>query len=205
MWVASKEEKKQALRKATLSRRDSLSKPECLLWSRQIQAKALQLPLLLACRSVVLYSPLRNEVATEDILKDSLRQGRKVFYPKLGSDDAVDLIQVLSADELRAGRRGILEPTGVELLTQVENEGLIVFVPGVAFDPRGNRLGRGKGWYDRLLARLGREAIFVALAYEFQVVERVPTEAWDRKVNYIVTEVRLIDCGETSPLSSQIC
>jgi 5-formyltetrahydrofolate cyclo-ligase len=204
MWVASKEENKRALRRATLSRRNSLSKPECLLWSRQIQAKALQLPLFLACRSVALYSSVQNEVSTEIILEHSLRRGYKVFYPKLGSNDALDLVQVVSAGELGAGRLGILEPTGAEFLAETDYKGLVVFVPGVAFDTQGNRLGRGKGCYDRLLARLGREAIFVALAYEFQVVERVPTEAWDRKVNCIITEERLIDCGETPPLSSRI-
>jgi 5-formyltetrahydrofolate cyclo-ligase len=201
MWVASEEENKRALRKATLSRRDSLSKPECLLWSRQIQAKALQLPLFLACRSVVLYSSIQNEVSTEIILEHSLRRGHRVFYPKPGSENTVDLVQVLSAGELGAGRLGILEPTGTEFLTETDHERLMVFVPGVAFDTQGNRLGRGKGWYDRLLTRLRREAIFVALAYEFQIVERVPTEAWDRKVNCIITEERLIDCGETPPLS----
>jgi 5-formyltetrahydrofolate cyclo-ligase len=154
---------------------------------------------------VVLYSSIQNEVSTEIILEYSLRRGHKVFYPKLGSDDTVDLVQVLSTDELGAGRLGILEPTGAEFLAETDYKGLVVFVPGVAFDTQGNRLGRGKGWYDRLLARLGCEPIFVALAYEFQVVERVPTEAWDRKVNCIITEERLINCGETSPLSSRIC
>jgi 5-formyltetrahydrofolate cyclo-ligase len=206
MWVASKEEeKKRALREATLFRLRSLSKTECLLWSDLIQAKALQLPPYLASRSVALYSPIQNEVGTANILEHSLRQGRQVFYPKLGSDDALNLVQVLSAGELAAGQRGVLEPTGIQYLAETDHKGLLVVVPGVAFDRRGNRLGRGKGWYDRLLARLGREPTFVGLAYELQLVDRVPTEAGDRKVDYIVTEERLIDCGETSPLSCQIC
>jgi 5-formyltetrahydrofolate cyclo-ligase len=76
--------------------------------------------------------------------------------------------------------------------------GLIVFVPGVAFDTRGQRLGRGKGWYDRLLRQLGGNTVFVGLGYEFQIVEEVPTESWDEKVHYVVTEERVIDCAETS-------
>ena len=89
------------------------------------------------------------------------------------------------------------------LLAETDRAGLVVFVPGVAFDPRGNRLGRGKGWYDRLLERLG-DAMFVALAYEFQIIEEVPTESWDQKVHYVVTENRVIDCAESSAQSNQI-
>jgi 5-formyltetrahydrofolate cyclo-ligase len=204
MWVVSKEEKKRVLRDATLSRRNSLSKSERLLWSRLIQARALQLPQYIASRSVVLYSAVRNEVATDDILEHSLKQGRGVFYPKMGSECSVDLIQVLSSAELQAGRFGILEPTGLELLAEADHEGLVVFVPGVAFDIRGNRLGRGQGWYDRLLARLGGGPLFVALAFEFQVVEEVPSESWDQKVHYVVTEKRCIDCAESSAASNQV-
>jgi 5-formyltetrahydrofolate cyclo-ligase len=54
-------------------------------------------------------------------------------------------------------------------------------------------LGRGGGWYDRLLARLS--GIFIGLAYEFQLVKKLPAEKWDRKVHYIITENRVIDCG----------
>jgi 5-formyltetrahydrofolate cyclo-ligase len=203
MWVAPKEEKKRALRNATLSRRNLLSESERLLWSRLIQAKTLQLAPYLASKSVLLYSPVQNEVGTDDVLEHSLSQGRKVFYPKLGSGYSVDLIQVVSLAEMRPGRFGILEPTGSTLLAESDRAGLVVFVPGVAFDRRGSRLGRGNGWYDRLLKRLGG-AMFVALAYEFQIIEEVPTESWDQKVHYVVTEERVIDCADSSVQSNQI-
>jgi 5-formyltetrahydrofolate cyclo-ligase len=81
-------------------------------------------------------------------------------------------------------------------LAKNDEEGLIVFVPGLAFDLHGNRLGRGKGWYDRALASLGGQARFIALAFEFQIVDEVPTDSWDRKVHHIITERRIIDCGD---------
>jgi 5-formyltetrahydrofolate cyclo-ligase len=80
---------------------------------------------------------------------------------------------------------------------------MVVFVPGVAFDVRGNRLGRGKGWYDRLLEKSGR-ATFVALAYDFQIVDAVPSEDWDQRVHYLITERRIIDCGSMPAQSSQV-
>jgi 5-formyltetrahydrofolate cyclo-ligase len=195
MWRVVNEEKKLALREAVLSQCNTLTKHECLLWGRAIQTRALQLPAYAASRSVALYSPAQNEVDTEEILKNARIEGRKVFYPRTGAGGAGQFIRVVSGDDLRAGRYGILEPTGTERLSDGDRRDLIVFVPGVAFDAAGNRLGRGKGWYDRILAKLGDNATVVALAYDFQVVEEVPTEAWDRKVHYLVTETKLIDCG----------
>jgi 5-formyltetrahydrofolate cyclo-ligase len=198
MWGAATEEKRDALRAAALSRRNSLSKANFLLWSRLIQAKALELPRYLTSRTVALYSPVQNEVATDEILQQALRARRKVFYPKIGPENAVEFVQIFSAADLAAGRFGTLEPTGLSRLSEGDSEDLVVFVPGVVFDLSGNRLGRGKGWYDRMLSRLGNKGVFVGLAYEFQIVDRVPTEAWDQKVRYLVTEERVIDCGITS-------
>ena len=202
MWRVVNEEKKLALREAVLSRRNALTNHECLLWSRAIQTRALQLPGYAAARSVALYSPAQNEVATDAILNRALADGRKVFYPRTGTDGSGLFIRAIAADDLRAARYGILEPSGTERLSDGDRQDLVVFVPGVAFDAAGNRLGRGKGWYDRMLAKLGDKPILVALAYDFQVVKEVPIEAWDRKVHYIVTETKLIDCdAANTPLS----
>jgi 5-formyltetrahydrofolate cyclo-ligase len=92
----------------------------------------------------------------------------------------------------------------LERLSEADRSGLLVFVPGVAFDAAGNRLGRGKGWYDRMLEWLDDKAGLVALAYECQVVEEVPTEAWDRKVHYIVTEKRIIECSAGPALTPHL-
>jgi 5-formyltetrahydrofolate cyclo-ligase len=79
-------------------------------------------------------------------------------------------------------------------LSAADKDVLVVFVPGVVFDLCGNRLGRGGGWYDRILAQLNR-GVFVGLAYDFQVVEKLAAEEWDRKVHFVITENRVIDCG----------
>jgi 5-formyltetrahydrofolate cyclo-ligase len=195
MWRVANEEKKLALREALLSRRNALTGHEWLARSQTVQARALRMPAYAASRSVVLYSPARNEVGTGDILTHALIEGRKVFYPRTSAGGDGHFIGVRSGDELRSGRYGILEPTGQEPLSEGDRVGLVAFVPGVAFDAAGNRLGRGLGWYDRILPSLGDKAIVVGLAYDFQIVEQVPTQSWDRKVHYVVTETRLIDCG----------
>src|SRR6516162_1565372 len=196
-------EKKHALRVEALARRDLLSRAESLSWSRLIQAQALQFPPYLICRSVALYSPIQNEVETKEIRDHAWVTEKSVFFPRMGRQDRLELVEVGSESELAVGRFGILEPTGKTPIT-LENQGeMVVFVPGVAFDLHGNRLGRGKAWYDRLLKEL-RRATFVALAYDCQIVEEVPADEWDQRVDYIITERRVIDCRCSAAQSSQV-
>lgn len=197
-------EKKQSLRVSALRRRDSLAASELGLWSRLIQERALCFSPYLSSGSVALYSPTGNEVATEEIRDDALKSNKKLFYPKPGGGENLTLIRVESAGELKPGRHGILEPIGEKAMAKEDQERLVVFVPGLAFDPQGNRLGRGKGWYDRVFKLLGDGPTFVALAYELQIVEQVPAEEWDRKVHHIITERRIIDCGDALSRSGSI-
>ena len=198
MRGVSTQEAKQALRSAGLTRRAALAETDCQLLSRAIQARVLQLHCYLACRTVALYSAIQHEVRTDNLLAHALQSGRKVFYPRVGEDDSAGFFRVSAADELRAGRYGILEPTGTTRLAEAEFEALTIFVPGVAFDVLGNRLGRGQGWYDRLLQRAGKRAAIVGLAYEFQIVDAVAAGPGDQKVDYVITEKRVVDCGTAS-------
>lgn len=188
-------ESRDKLRRATLSHRRSLAQTECLAWSRSIQARAIALSPYRAARYVALYSPVENEVATQSILDDALSSGKMVFYPKLNSLGSSDFARVRSVADFVDGGFGIPEPKGTDAISLGESDNLIVFVPGVLFDRRGNRLGRGGGWYDRVLNKLGSLGIFVGLAYEFQIVDGLAAESWDQRVHFIITEKTLIDCG----------
>jgi 5-formyltetrahydrofolate cyclo-ligase len=189
------DESRVALRSAALLRRDSLALADSLLWSSLIQAQALELPQYLASRSVALYSPVQNEVDTGTIQRHALDNDKRVFYPKTSKLDWPGFYQIFSPTDLTCGRFAIPEPLEVHPLSVADEENLIVFVPGVVFDHCGNRLGRGGGWYDRKLAQLNDYGVFVGLAYEFQVVENLAAEKWDRKVHFVITEKRVIDCG----------
>lgn len=188
-------ERKQQLRADAFRRREAHLSSELHPWNKRIQERVIRFLPYLTSSSVALYSPIGNEVATEEIRDHALRTHKNLFYPKLGNGDQLELVEVKSGDEMKLGRYGILEPIGHKSLAEQDREGLIVLVPGVIFDLRGNRLGRGKGWYDRLLELLGEVPKFVALAYEFQVIEELPADEWDRKVQHIITETRTIDCG----------
>lgn len=188
-------DRKRALRGAILAKRDSLSPALARAWGESVQRSALTLPVYLAAEALALYSPLGNEVDTSGLGRVALGAGKRLYYPKV-TDGCSSVVRVRSEAELVPGRYGILEPAGNQLLPRGGSEGLAVFVPGVAFDSRGNRLGRGTGWYDRLLAGLDARVPRIALAYEFQVLEEVPAGPGDLPVHMIVTENRVISCGE---------
>jgi 5-formyltetrahydrofolate cyclo-ligase len=196
-------ERKYVLRAGASAQRRLLSKPESLALSRLIQSRVLQFQPYLIRRSVALYSPIQNEVETGEIRDHALVTGKRVFFPRLGRQNLLELVELKSVTELSVGRFGIPEPRGDRQASRQDQEELVVFVPGVAFDLRGNRLGRGQGWYDRLIKHLER-ATFVALAYDFQIVDEVPAEEWDQRVHYIITERRIIDCRSMPMQSSQV-
>jgi len=194
-------ERKQLLRAAVIAQRKSLTANDCRVWSALIQGNVLRFPPYIRSASVALYSPIQNEVDTTTILDHALGASKIVYYPRI-RESCVELLQVDSAEAFAIGHLGILEPIGEGRLSAMEPLGLTMMVPGVVFDSRGNRLGRGTGWYDRLLQEIERKAISVGLAYEFQIVEEVPADSWDQRMDYVITERRVIDCAATRAQSS---
>jgi 5-formyltetrahydrofolate cyclo-ligase len=195
---------KSSIRALAGELRDSLSAAQVEQQSRLIQDRAVQSAFYRGASAIALYSATGNEVATEAIRRDALDTNKRIYFPRLTANSGLQWVASSDANAFRAGRYGILEPTGNDVLGAENADGLVVFVPGVAFDVYGNRLGRGQGWYDRALATLEDRAVAVALAYEFQMMERIPAEPWDRPVQYIVTEGRIIDCREFASTSEHV-
>ena len=197
-------ESKTALRFALLSQRNSLSTEKAESWSRSIQARLLETPLYRSARVIALYSSLQNEVATEQIRDHSLRNGKRVVYPRLLPKRSLEFVEIESATELVRGKSGIAEPIGDKVLSHGEVD-LLLIVPAVAFDAKGNRLGRGQAWYDHVIRQWGPRATPVGLAYEFQVIDHVPVDPWDEKVLFIATQERFIDCQRMPEQTKQVC
>jgi 5-formyltetrahydrofolate cyclo-ligase len=189
------------LRIDALIQRSSLAREHLFPLSCLIQGKALAFLPYRTARAVILYSPVQGEVSTEAIRDHALASGKMVFYPKLSVGDSVAVARIDSAADLRSGRFGIDEPRGPIYPLQREFDQGLIFLPGLVFDRHGNRLGRGIGWYDRLLKQLSRGTVFVAVGYDFQVVDEVPTDRWDEKVHYVITEKRIIDCGKSQSIA----
>jgi 5-formyltetrahydrofolate cyclo-ligase len=138
--------------------------------------------------AIVLYSALANEVSTDAIFADALTAGRAIFFPRLDrAGHALALAKVTSRSDLAPGAYGILEPTTPAIAISSLPPS-VVMVPGLAFTKRGERMGRGGGHYDRLLAELAPHAITVGLAYSFQLLDHLPQAGWDRRLNFVITE-----------------
>lgn len=186
-------QRKQELRRAAVARRASLCRAQVCSWGERIQDRVLQHPRYRASGVVALYSPIGNEVPTHRIRDRAFAEGREVLYPKTGKR-AGGFALIASCRDLVPGRGGLLEPRG-EHWASAGWDGLVVFVPAVLVDPAGNRIGRGGGWYDRALAALAERATRIALVYECQLIEEVPAEKWDRPMDFIITEERVLQCG----------
>lgn len=138
---------------------------------------------------VLAFLSMEDELDTAPILRRVLEQGKMLAVPKVFGDDLVFYqIKNISSDTA-PGAFGILEP--VPGLPEIDMKTLsgchsVALVPGLAFDKENFRLGRGKGFYDRFFASCGNSLYKIGTGYSFQLVEQVPHEAHDLKLDAII-------------------
>jgi 5-formyltetrahydrofolate cyclo-ligase len=182
-------DEKQYLRFVLSEARSSLSGERARVLSTRVQQRLLANPAYLAAARVVLYAPLGREVETALIAADALRSHRQLYYPVVDRNRHRILLGAVSGPgEMRPGAFGISEPPTIGALEPEELGAALVCVPGIAFSPVAARLGRGGGYYDRLLAALDSEAVTAGLGYSFQLIDRLPEQAHDRRLDLVVTE-----------------
>jgi 5-formyltetrahydrofolate cyclo-ligase len=193
-------DQKKYLRKLLGDCRASLTPEFARAASIAIQRRLLFSDCYRAARAIVLYSPVQNEVATDLIAADALACGKEVLFPRLAPDRAtIAMVLVRAPSDLAPGAFGIPEPDAdSESVAPRDLAGAMISVPGLVFGVSGQRLGRGGGHYDRFLAALPREAVTVGLAYSFQLLDWVPEEPFDQRLQYIFTESALLRASEPS-------
>ncbi len=135
-------------------------------------------------QTVMLYHPLPDEVDICPLL--SAGTGKTLLLPRVIDNTDMELRLYSSPEDMQRGSFGIMEPTG-KLFTDYPSIDLAI-VPGMAFDADGHRLGRGKGYYDRFLARLPH-VYKIGVCFPFQVVEHVPTEETDIIMDEIISKI----------------
>jgi 5-formyltetrahydrofolate cyclo-ligase len=191
-------DEKKYLRAVFAATRAALDPERARHLSATVQHQLIHSALYRGARSLMIYAPTGSEVSTGLIFDDALAGGRAVYFPRFDSTtNSLRAVRVGARDDLAAGAFGILEPRKeLEAAADSELANILICVPGLAFSREGWRLGRGGGHYDRFLADVGREAISVGLAYSFQLVDRIPHEGHDRKLNIIATESALLRAGD---------
>ncbi len=153
--------------------------------SKKIAERFLSIPEVKKAKSILLYFPHKNEVDTTFIIKELLKEGKDVVLPKVVGFHLYP-IKISDLTSLKSGYAGIKEPEGEKYpLEKID----VIVVPAVAFDIHGHRLGYGKGYYDRLLSKVN--ALKIGLSYDFQVLEKLPSEPHDIPVDLIVTPTKI--------------
>ena len=183
---------KEELRIKIKEKRNNLSKADVILKSEKIKKSLFELDLFKNSKTVLFYVSYGNEVYTHDMIKESMNMGKIVVVPKSNTADySLTLSELKSWDDLKLGAYNILEPK-IGLIKEVD-VGLIdiIVVPGVVFDFLGNRIGHGKGYYDRLL-NSADNILSIGLAYQFQVVDFIKSEKHDKRVDFIITDEKII-------------
>ena len=210
--------RKRALRRDIRSRLETLSGPELQEKSRRIAEHLLATPWWQRARWVFAYIAMPAEVETRDIIVRAYLDHKEVAIPRMEGDELVFYRYDGKVDGLLPNQFGILEPdpswlvldpcrldgggdengradTAGETAAGADRGALLVLAPGMAFDANRRRLGRGKGYYDRLLSAArcsGVDLAVVGLAYEEQLVDEIPVHDHDQPLDGVVTDRQVI-------------
>jgi len=189
---------KEEIRRNILKKRLALSSREISDKSHKIFLNLVKTIEFLNSQNIMFYVATRSEVQTEEMIKASIKMGKKIFIPIILTD-CIDLAPSRLIDfdkELEEGKKGILEPKKeYQRLFPTKNIDLII-LPGIAFDPFGNRVGRGLGYYDNFLKKFSPSTTLTALAFEMQIINKIPFQENDISVHKIITEERIINSIE---------
>jgi 5-formyltetrahydrofolate cyclo-ligase len=180
---------KELLRAEARRRLREAPEAELALAGAHIESAIWALPEVKSARTILLYASLGSEVPTDSIAEEARLRGIAVAYPRcLPGEPEMTLHLVSSGDHLHEGGRfGIREPrleaptVGVEAID-------VALVPGLGWDRSGGRIGRGAGYYDRLLGSSGWRGFVCGLMFAAQEFPSIPMEPWDRRLDALVSE-----------------
>lgn len=176
---------KEKIRDRIKAHRKQLSKQEIEDKSAKITLALFSCDALKNANTVMVYLASFNEVRTDKITEKFLREGKRVVAP-VTDEENISLTPYLFTDakELTNGAYGIKEPKRDFRVEKSQIDAVIV--PGIAFDKNGNRMGFGKGYYDRFLEDFCGKKI--GICYDFQIIDAIPTNEHDIAMDYIISE-----------------
>lgn len=186
------QERKNELRSKMLQRRESISSDQFYSASNVIINRLIRQPEYADAQTIHCYVSMndRREVNTHKLIKQMLRQEKKMVVPITNfNDGTLTHIELSSFGDLVPNKWGVLEPDSGKEVSISELE--LIIVPMVAADEQGNRIGYGKGFYDRFLDKA--DCPTIGLIFEQNVIAKVPTEDFDIPLDVIVTEERVIN------------
>jgi len=190
-------QQKATIRKEILEKRKSQDPKIRAAQSSSIERALLSCKEFQAADKILIYLSKDEEVSTDSLLGRAFELGKRVCVPVVDEKSKELRISELPGPEasFRLGAFGVREPEEEDLNFVPPDEIDLVLVPCLAFDRCGGRIGYGKGYYDRLLNRLDSHVPRIALAFDFQVLDSVPQDENDIRVNAIITEKSRMNCS----------
>ena len=185
---------KPQVRKAISDHRKKLTSSWIRDRSACVADSFLKLDTFNRAKTVALYKAIQGEVDLNAVFLACWKLGKRTCIPVYNSEQNIyELSEVNPETEYSMGNYGIQEPRSTSLISASEID--LFAVPGVAFDSHGNRVGRGGGYYDRLLQNISGTA--VAVAFDFQILPDVPFDAHDIRMHILITETKMVNvCNE---------
>ena len=190
-------QQKTTIRKEILEKRNSQDPKIRIAQSRSIMRTLLSRKEFQEADKILIYLSKDGEVGTDNLLGRAFELGKRVYVPVVDREsDELHISELPGPDtSFRLGAFGVREPEEEDLNFVSPDQIDLVIAPGLAFDRRGGRIGYGKGYYDRLLNRLGSQVPRIALAFDFQVLDTVPQDENDIQVDAIITEKSTMNCS----------
>ena len=187
--------KKEEIRRKILKKRLSLSYEDIKNKSQKVFLNLDETVEYRNSQNIMFYVATRSEVQTEEMIKTSIKMGKNIFVPIILTEYTnLAPSKIIDFDnELEKGKKGILEPKREYYRLFPPEDIDLIIIPGVAFDLSGNRIGRGFGYYDNFLRKVYSSAKIIALAFEMQIVKKIPNDKNDIPVHKIITEKRIIN------------
>ena len=188
---------KQTLKQEIFQKRKSLSKEEVKEKSSLIKSNLYSLEEFKKAKNIMFYVSFKNEVSTRETIKELLAKKEKTIVVPyvLENYPILQLSELKNFYWLEPKTFGMLEPKEL-YIREFNYEKLdLVIAPGIVFDKKGHRIGYGHGYYDRFLKILKKDVKKIGLAFELQLVDKIPEERHDVPVDIVVTEKRAIKCS----------
>ncbi|MCA9049724.1 MAG: 5-formyltetrahydrofolate cyclo-ligase [Planctomycetaceae bacterium] len=186
---------KQAWRRKLRQCRLAVAQPDVA--AAKLLGRLVRLPEWERARQVLLYLGVRSEVPTLPFVEQELLNGQREISLPWCDGDALRSAWITGRDELVEGAFGILEPRPdvrrVRERERMASDFDLFVIPGVGFDRCGNRLGSGKGYYDRFLVDARPDALIIGIGFDCQLVDELPLEPHDRRMDLVITDQELLD------------
>lgn len=185
-------ETKRQIRHRILDVRSRLSEEECERNSSHIIKKVMESKEFQNADAILVYIDYNKEVKTKYLIEQAWRLGKKIYAPKI-NETAMSFYLLRDFEDLISGLKGIPEPSGKgEEWETFLSPATLLIMPGVAFDRQKHRIGYGKGYYDRFLAKIPKLST-IAICFEYQLLDTIPYEEFDYIPDILYTESQTIE------------